>query len=840
MTMTEKETEKDAKAALDTEPAAKRAKAEDAKVSLEESGDEKGEKRPRGDEDKEEEDSAKREKTEDPAWASAAVVEAGWAAAAWFLEDEKRIKNLESIAGVDVKVTDDGKVRLRRREDSETSAEWAEQCANAMCSMQAGQNLDVTPLPQSSNLTWVAPLTVVEVPKDDAKGYILGKLGARLMQLAEDNKVIAVFVNDPEPKEETEDKKEEDADKDKVKVGALMEAKYGDKDRYFEVKITELIGDDKVKVKFTYDNDVPEEEVKRDALRALPEKKEEKKTEPKEAKLAPVTFEVGALAEAKYDGKDRWFEVRITELVGDEKVKVQFTYDEEVPVETMKRTELRGLPVIETEKVYIYGPERGRMVAELKIFQLIENKVEGYVSKRPHVVDKCKGVGWSMIPLHNEGEKKAKVIGKSGSVRIKTGKASGAALEYLGNIAYIVGTRDERSQTAALLDLIQTSAEGGVDKVPECLEDIITRVVVPEEASPMVMGKKRANMNQLEDETGVLSFWTPTVVKAKEGDKEKGELVITEGMAVEGDFKGDGSRWFEAKVVEVKKADGETTVKVKWDYDPDEDASELPASQIRPILEGEALEERKRLEATSAVKTLAIFGQEKTRKVAELRVMGLVEVKCPGSFPEAPPASEKSEFVTERTKFTTEEIGRCTEERRKSVAAAALCIVEHVGEYIYFAGSSEARARANDYVKWLSMETSSVPDAYERENVDKLMVPQAKVKNLTEDVLATVEGETETFVFFDDGASLAGVEDSSRLLVCGHSKAKREEAVAKLTKLQDVEPYKPKSWGEDTWGSGGDSYAPPKSDKPKVVWVIDKEEEERRKKRAARFGPAGR
>merc|ERR1712129_359730 len=75
------------------------------------------------------------------------------------------------------------------------------------------------------------------------------------------------------------------------------------------------------------------------------------------------------------------------------------------------------------------------------------------------------------------------------------------------------------------------------------------------------------------------------------GDKEeeKGEekeMTIEVGMLLEGCFedKKKGDKWFEVKVLEVKKGDDETLYKVHWTYDDDEkNTSEMPRSKLRKV-----------------------------------------------------------------------------------------------------------------------------------------------------------------------------------------------------------------------------------------------------------------
>merc|ERR1712048_1021068 len=107
-------------------------------------------------------------------------------------------------------------------------------------------------------------------------------------------------------------------------------------------------------------------------------------------------------------------------------------------------------------RLVIYdGTERGRMEMELLVMAIVEQKEADYFSKTPRESDTCDGLGWSVVPLISEGEFRAKVIGKKGSMRKKIMKVCGSTFDLVGNLAYIVGTGEERSKTLKLLALVQ-------------------------------------------------------------------------------------------------------------------------------------------------------------------------------------------------------------------------------------------------------------------------------------------------------------------------------------------------------------------------------------------------
>jgi len=665
-------------------------------------------------------------------WEDSVLIEVDWEDAAWLREDDSaRLKKLETLADADLLVSEQGNARIKPRySDAEFGAPWAELCLKATCAMRTGRTLDLETLPENG-----PRLAFVEVPKEEAKGFILGKSGARLMQISEDAGVVSVFAKLPDPPVEAD----EPAD-------------------------PEATGDDET----------------------WQPKPEPEKVEPP---AEPWAGEVGDVVEGKYG--DDWHEATVLET-GDGPIKVKWSFDGESESE-LSREELRKkeVPVIQTERLYIFGEERARMNLELKSYNLIELKAPGFVSSKGRVTDDNDGLGWSVVPLVNNGELKARVVGKGGSVRLKISKATRCGLEFVGPTSYIVGTRLEREQAISLLDLLQTTMAGQVNDLPKVLEPSISKMVFPEEANAAVVGKKRAIMNQLEEETGTLAFWVP--MEHPDAPVEE-ELSLTEGISVEGKY---GKEWHKAVILEVAEGeDSSTTVKVRWEFDG-ESESDLSLSEVREVLEGDAAEERKARDALPD-RVMAIFGPERSRCLAELKVMVLVEGKSPGHFSATslPPAGDG--YGVAGAHLADEEVQLCqsnTDEksRWRLAAAAANAGAEVVGNAVILAGSGLERLRCEEYIHWAVAEAASVPDAETREDVSVLAVPAEKAANLPPHVIASVETTTDTFAFFDETFQ---TDEDKRLVVVGHDAAKRKAAIAKLTELQDTAPWEETKWEE--------------------------------------------
>eukprot|EP00930_Biecheleria_cincta_P005662 TRINITY_DN106592_c0_g1_i1.p1 TRINITY_DN106592_c0_g1~~TRINITY_DN106592_c0_g1_i1.p1 ORF type:complete len:595 (+),score=149.00 TRINITY_DN106592_c0_g1_i1:29-1786(+) len=566
---------------------------------------------------------------------------------AWLQEmDSKRLRLLERLAEASAKISDDVKKvtfefkdgSIRREEGGKS---WAEHCVNAALAMKNGETLAAPSLPESSD--WAPPVKVLNVPKDECKHFVLGRGGARLQEISDEHGVIAVFVEEVKPIQKRELV---------LEVGTLVEAKYEGKERWFEAEVKE-VGEDVVKVRWTYDDDIPLGEVPKSDIRALPEKPEEPAEEP---------LKVGDLVDAKFDGKDRMFEAKVTKI-SDSTVTVKWTYDDDVPESDLDKSDIKRRPKPVIAKLRVYGYDRALLEAELKLLQCVEGKIIGFAQANVSPIEEDSDcVGLVVVPLQNNGEFKGKCVGAKGSMRKKIAAAGGSTLEFPGNDAFIIGTLLERRRTAALIDLVQTQSNSEVAKVPEILEDMCTRITVPGSKQNDVMGVKRANMNRVEEETQTLSFWVPTQTEEKEVDKSEPEFTPVVGEIYEARFahpKGD--RWFEAKVLERIEGDI-PKYKVEWQYDPDEEKAELPAQDLRKV--GSA----SKAEPPAADKTLGLFGSEEARKAAEAKVNDLLSGKDP--WPTSKRERAKDFWEPESKKPKVKYVVSSEEEERRRKRAA--------------------------------------------------------------------------------------------------------------------------------------------------------------------------
>jgi hypothetical protein len=204
---------------------------------------------------------------------------------------------------------------------------------------------------------------------------------------------------------------------------------------------------------------------------------------------------------------------------------------------------------------------------------------------------------------------------------------------------------------------------------------------------------------------------------------------------------------------------------------------------------------------------LAIFGDRRGRKGAELKVLSAVEHKCKGFFLDGETPKWNldadvpmgTDWATETKPLQRDEfsyaLGRQGSTRKK-LAWSSGCIVQYVGSVAFFSGTAEERWRAKDYLRMLLQQRRGgvtferEPDA--REDCLVMKVPKAAVGFVTGykgQSLRDVERRSRSFCFTsrkplnhgsengaDSGAAAGGASDVETVLIFAHSEKNRREA----------------------------------------------------------------
>jgi len=155
---------------------------------------------------------------------------------------------------------------------------------------------------------------------------------------------------------------------------------------------------------------------------------------------------------------------------------------------------------------------------------------------------------------------------------------------------------------------------------------------------------------------------------------------------------------------------------------------------------------------------LAIFGDTRGRRGAELKVMSFVEEKAPGTFTKGvrEKMSDEKGFATDRIIFRENELSYCLGKggtTRKKLAEASGCILQYVGHVAFMAGTFKQRRRCREFIEWLLQQLKGavvVGDVSHRDDVTEMHIPdncKGWVTGNRGSELRRVEAETGTYLF---------------------------------------------------------------------------------------------
>mmetsp|Transcript_68037 Transcript_68037/g.203756 ORF Transcript_68037/g.203756 Transcript_68037/m.203756 type:complete len:212 (-) Transcript_68037:66-701(-) len=135
----------------------------------------------------------------------------------------------------------------------------------------------------------------------------------------------------------------------------------------------------------------------------------------------------------------------------------------------------------------------------------VETKRPGYFTRDIRkVISEKEGFASDTYPM-DESEL-SYALGKDGTTRRKLARASGAIMEYVGQIAFICGSFEERTRARTYLKWLLKQRNGSV-----FVEDLrertdVTIVPVPSEAIGYVTGNRGSSLRQVEEESGTFCF----------------------------------------------------------------------------------------------------------------------------------------------------------------------------------------------------------------------------------------------------------------------------------------------------------------------------------------------
>jgi len=172
---------------------------------------------------------------------------------------------------------------------------------------------------------------------------------------------------------------------------------------------------------------------------------------------------------------------------------------------TLKGDEGRGRRSRREEQLAIFGEERGRRGAELKVMAAIENKLEGHLTDRMREVH-CDADGFGTDVVKLRMDEMSWALGKKGATRKKLANASGAIVEYVGNFVHMAGDKYERERAREYLGWVMDQLKGECDIDTDHRDDV-TVLHIPQDCVGYVTGIRRATLGRIEDELGTFMLF---------------------------------------------------------------------------------------------------------------------------------------------------------------------------------------------------------------------------------------------------------------------------------------------------------------------------------------------
>lgn len=150
-----------------------------------------------------------------------------------------------------------------------------------------------------------------------------------------------------------------------------------------------------------------------------------------------------------------------------------------------------------SEKLLIFGDERGRRGAELKVMSAVEQKNPRRFSSlfTPEYVSDKPGFDTDRTLIGKEDFSYA--LGKDGGTRRKLAKASHCILEYIGRIAFIAGTMEERRRCREYLGWLIEQRTTAIHVDTTGRTDV-TSIVVPKNLIQSIAGPRGTTLRKLE------------------------------------------------------------------------------------------------------------------------------------------------------------------------------------------------------------------------------------------------------------------------------------------------------------------------------------------------------
>merc|ERR1719350_9920 len=159
----------------------------------------------------------------------------------------------------------------------------------------------------------------------------------------------------------------------------------------------------------------------------------------------------------------------------------------------MNKSEEKGRGKGETEKLIIFGAERDRRGAELKVMNGIEKKAPGTFTRG--VREKTsESRGFDTDRLILKDDELSYAIGKEAATQKKLEKAAGCILQFIGHIAFIAGTLKERRRCKEFIGWLLQQMRGSVTIPDISHRDDATELHIPANCKGWVTGNRGSEL----------------------------------------------------------------------------------------------------------------------------------------------------------------------------------------------------------------------------------------------------------------------------------------------------------------------------------------------------------
>merc|ERR1719401_2321847 len=204
---------------------------------------------------------------------------------------------------------------------------------------------------------------------------------------------------------------------------------------------------------------------------------------------------------------------------------------------------------------------------------------------------------------------------------------------------------------------------------------------------------------------------------------------------------------------------------------------------------------------------LAIFGDIRGRRGAELKVLSAVETKVPGYFDKIKDdvlsrdkgKDESGTWGTDIMTFKDDELSYALGKQggtRKKLERSSQAVVQYVGHVALFSGTKAQRKRAREYMKWLfeQLEGPVYVDGWEdRDDCTVVDVPSDCIGYITGNRRATLgnmEEEWGVLMFFmnKSGEYGKGRGGSEKLIIFGEQRARRGAELKAMSGIETKSP----------------------------------------------------